>query len=270
MPWTNKHVGWLKRTRTKITIACGAKVPIWEFRHTHDQGILSAWAKHFRNHYCLDSEIDALRNGTPHSRSAYLNSIKFPDSAQAPGPSIRAGDWAEILVADYLQFILEFWVPRNRYSDKTIRNESEKGTDIIGFKIIDPAKVSKGDILALFEAKAQLSSATQKSRLQDAIDGSAKDQLRKAESLNAIKQRLLIGGDMDGKARVERFQNPEDLPYTEQYGAVAVFSTTAYDAVKERKATCASHPAVPELLIIRGKDLMALVHALYERAANEA
>jgi hypothetical protein len=120
MSWTNKHVKWLVDTGKTITIACGTKVPLWEFRHTKDEKILSAWAKHFRNHYCRDTEIDILRHGTGLSRADFLKRIKFPDRSTAPGPSIRSGDLAEILVADYVEFVLEFWVPRTRYCNKDI------------------------------------------------------------------------------------------------------------------------------------------------------
>jgi len=54
--------------------------------------VLSAWAKHFRNHYCLDEEIDYLRQGYGYSRAEYLTKIKLPDASEAPGPSIRSGD----------------------------------------------------------------------------------------------------------------------------------------------------------------------------------
>lgn len=115
-----------------------------ELIHHGDEAILSAWAKHFRNHYCLDSQIDALRKGTPRSRTGYLTQIKFPDAAQAPGPSIRAGDFAEVLVTDYVEFAMRLWVPRTRYDHKVARNESTKGTDIIGFKFVAEGCVLSG------------------------------------------------------------------------------------------------------------------------------
>jgi hypothetical protein len=271
-PWSNKHVSWLVNTGKTISAACGAKVEIWELRHTKDKAILSAWAKHFRNHYCFDSDVDALRDGTGHSRADYLKKLKFPDKTIAPGPSIRSGDLAEVLVADYVEYILKFWVPRTRYAEKAVRNESTKGSDILGFKILDPKKHSKEDVLAMFESKAQLSTVPRTSRLQDAVNDSAKDHIRKAESLNAAKQRLLNLGDTEGVSRVARFQNLADRPYKELYGAAVVLSTAAYCQKTEMKADTSAHPFRKHLslLLIHGKDLMKLVHDLYERAANEA
>ena len=133
MCFSFEHMKWLVKSNQQLKTSDGKSVDIFEFRHVKDEQILSAWAKHFRNHYCLDSQIDSLRCGTEYSRAEYLNKIKFPDKSIAPGPSIRAGDFAEILAADYLEYILKHWVPRVRYSHKTVSNESTKGSDTFGF-----------------------------------------------------------------------------------------------------------------------------------------
>lgn len=269
---SDKHIKWLVNTGKKINTTAGKEVELWEFRHQDDTAALSAWAKHFRNHYCLDGEIDYLRKGIGCSRAEYLNRIKFPDKSQAPGPSIRAGDFGEILVADFLEYLLGYWVPRTRYGDKTIRNESTKGCDIIGFFIKDEKKVSPEDKLAIFEAKAQFSGTNPKPRLQDAVDGSAKDQVRKAESLNAIKQRLHSQGETKDAGKIERFQNDVDYPHEEVYGAAALFEKKLLDVslVKETKTIDHPNPDLLFLIVIRGVDMMPLVHELYRRAADEA
>ena len=129
-----EHLKCLVDTEERLTTADGKTVQMFEFCHRDDDKVLSDWAKHLRNQYCLDRENDTLRKGTGYSRTEYLNEIKFPDSSVKPGPRIRSGDFSEILIADYLQFILNNWVPRTRYDDKATRNESTKGCDIIGFK----------------------------------------------------------------------------------------------------------------------------------------
>lgn len=245
---------------------------VMELRHAKDDAILSAWAKHFRNQYCHDDQIDDLCKGTKLSRAEYLRKIKFPDQSIAPGPSIRAGDFGEILVADYLEFARAYWLPRTRYDNKTVRNESTKGTDIIGFKVVAPGQDDPRDALALFEAKAQLSGDMPTARLKAAVDGSAKDEIRKAESLNAIKQRFLDRGCSADVQTVERFQNPEDRPYLEEYGAVALLSSSVFDKKDVGATTIANHPHASKmtLIVIHGPDLMPLVHELYRRAADEA
>ncbi len=272
MPWTSKHLKWLVKTEGKLTTADGKTIEIWEFRHEKDEAILSAWAKHFRNHYCLDTEIDDLRNGTPCSRAEYLNQIKFPDDSHPPGPSIRAGDFGEVLIADFLQYVLNFWVPRTHYGNKAVRNESTKGCDVIGFKFVGNGQNPKNDMLTIWEAKTQFSGNKANPRLQDAVNGSAKDFVRKAESLNAIKQRLLDKLSRDEARKVERFQNPEDRPYRETYGAAALFLTSLFENRMLSSTDSSKHPDPNNLslLVIHGETMMDLVHDLYRRAASEA
>jgi len=272
MIWTSAHTKWLVDTGERLKTADGKDVEVWEFRHEKDETILSAWAKHFRNHYCFDGEIDYLRKGYKYSRAEYLNGIKFPDPTIAPGPSIRAGDFGEVLVADFLEYLKGYWVPRTRYGDKSIRNESTKGSDIIGFHIVEDGEVSPMDELAIFEAKAQFSGKKAKARLQDAVDGSAKDIARKAESLNAIKQRLYGRHELDEAEKIERFQNEVDCPYKEVYGAVALFKDPLFDCNLVSLTDTSSHPHSGELVlvVIKGDQMMTLVHELYRRAADEA
>ena len=173
MPWDSKHTEWLLDTGKTILTEEGIQVKVFEYQHQNDDDILSSWARHFRNHYCLDTEIDDYREGYGCTREEFLKLIKFPDRKKVPGPSIRSGDFGELLVADYLEYLCGYVVPRTRYGDKNIRNESTKGSDIIGFKILSGDEWSENDELAIFEAKAQFSGDKPNPRLQDAVDDSA-------------------------------------------------------------------------------------------------
>jgi len=262
--------------------ADGKTIEVWELQHTTDDTVLSAWAKHFRNHYCSDSDIDFLR--AARSRKDYLEEIKFPSQTSNLGPGVRAGDFGEILVADYLQWILGYSVPRVRWNAKVVRDESSKGSDVIGFQLQDENNSSPKDVLAIFESKTRFSGNGPGTRLQDAIDDSAKDHLRIAESLNYIKQRLFDKGNKKEAKKIERFQNPVDLPYREVYGAVALYSDDQFHAGDICKADCQKiknsskdtelrpHPNrnALVLVVIKGTDMMPLVHELYRRAADEA
>jgi hypothetical protein len=131
---------------------------------------------------------------------------------------------------------------------------------------------SAEDALAIFEVKAQFSEAKASPRLQDAIGGSAKDPIRKGESLNAIKQRLLDKQQHEHAQQVERFQNIEDRPFKEVFGAAALFSTSVFDVDSIGATNTNGHPNSQNLVlvVIHGKDMMKLVHTLYARAADEA
>src|SRR5689334_10131674 len=98
------HVNWFQ-IREPVTTAEGKSVSIVEFLHQPDEAVVSVWARHFRQHYCADSDLDALRAGTGLEKMDFLTQMLFPSADRAPGPSVRAGDFAEILVADFLEYV---------------------------------------------------------------------------------------------------------------------------------------------------------------------
>lgn len=281
MPWTSNHLEWLIDTGKRLQTTDGKEVEVWDFRHQNNPTILSAWAKHFRNHYCLDTDIDFMRGKK--SRSDYLKEIKLPCQTTNLGPGIRAGDFGEILIADYLQWILDFWVPRVRWGSKIVRDESPKGSDVIGFRFHKQDKASPKDVLAIFETKTKFSKSN-KNRMQEAINDSAKDHIRIDESLNFIKQKLFERKELEQAKRVERFQSPVDLPYKESYGAATIFTEEQFQIDEITSATTERIPKSAKskeffphpnrgqlvLLVIKGPDMMTLVHDLYRRAMDEA
>lgn len=118
------HLSSLTKSAETLTTSDGRVIDVWELKVPSGAGYLSDWASTFRQHYCADSEIDALRAGTKLSRAEYLTELVFPDKSAAPGPGIRAGDFAELLVSDYVEHLLGYWVPRGKYADKASRDES--------------------------------------------------------------------------------------------------------------------------------------------------
>jgi hypothetical protein len=269
------HLVGLKDTGEKLTTSDGKKIAVWELVVDNaDTAMWKAWAKHFREHYCLDSMIDELRDGTSYSRAEYLRQLVFPDAKRDWGPAVRTGDFTEILLSDLLEERFQCWVPRTRYANKDVRNESPKGTDVLGLKFVNADfSPSPKDILLMFEGKAQLSGKKPLPRLQDAIDGSSKDTFRKGETLNAIKRRLIEHGNRMDSNKVQRFQDALGLPYVEQSGAAAFFCRSVYDPAHIcRSTSCKNHKNFRNLflLVIRSKNFMKLVHSLYKRAADEA
>lgn len=272
MPWTKDHLKWLHDTGETIVISSGETVPIYEFAcDINDENVMSCWARHFRNHYCSDEEIELIKPpGT--SNYDYLTKIKFPDKSSRLGPSIRSGDFSEILIADFLDFLQKYYVPRTRYDRKINRNESIKGSDVLGFKQ-KKKKPSEKDQLIIYEVKARLSENTAQNTLQTAIYDSSKDEIRLSESLNGLKQRLYDRNRRDpGIKIISRFQQNVDHPYKTKFGAAAVLtdSSCCIETLAEASTQEHSSRTQLEMIVIRGPVLMSLVHSLYERAANEA
>lgn len=271
MSFTVEYLQWLEDTGERVESVCGKSIPIFKLSHdASNEQIMSAWARHFRNHYCSDEQIEHIKNPSK-TNPEYLLTEKFPHEKNPPGPSIRAGDFAEILVADYLEFVRFYKVPRTRYERKIIANESSKGSDVIAFRK-EPGVISATDELLIFEVKAKASENSKSNVLQTAIDDSVKDEVRIAESLNAMKQRLLDKSDLAGVQLVDRFQREPDHPFKRTYGAAAVVTESSFNSVVISGSTTAKHPKAQELelIVIHSAQLMPLVHALYKRAADEA
>lgn len=271
-PWARpRYLSHLKPV-DELTLNTGEKCQVLELEVPKDDACLSEWACRFRQCYCPDEHLDLLRDGTGKSRAEYLLELVFPDKTKAPGPGVRSGDFAELLIADFVEFLLGYWVPRDKYAEKGSRNESVKGVDIVGFRWKHADQHHPDDEMLTFEVKAQLRGGKYDERLQVAVDDSAKDYLRAAETLAAMKRRFLNKDDRNAMKVVQRFQDAADRPYRLLSGAAAVLSDDAFDVDGLSATSIAKHKNARSLrlVVVRGEGLMDLVHALYQRAANEA
>ena len=267
-----EHLDWLEDTGERRTSACGREIEVWELNPEENETVLSAWAAHFRQHYISDEHLPIMVDGTGLSKAEYLRQTLLPDRTQTPGPSLRSGDFGEILIADYVEYVLGYWCPRElRYQERWNRNDSTKGCDVIGFKFFADGQTNPNDELFVFETKSGMS-ASAANRLQDAITDSDKDKLREAMSLNALKQKFVQRGAMDDASRVQRFQDMADRPFRRINGAAAILDEVVYGETDLNAADASAHynAANLKLIVIKGPSLMALIHALYERAADEA
>lgn len=266
------HISCFRDSGKVLKTSDGADIRVWELEMPSAE-VIKSWAKLFRQNYCSDADIDALRSGTGFSRKEFLEQLIFPDRFAAPGPSIRSGDFAELMVTDYVQFIQSYWVPRMKYSEKASRNESIKGVDIVGFKKINTDSDSPQDTLLTFEVKAQATGDEYVDRLQKAVDDSSKDFIRIAQTLNATKRRLLDRSDDEKAKLVERFQNMADKPYVYKSGAAAVLTEEVYDESLIQCNTFASahqNRLNLELIVFKCSQLMTMINSIFDCAANEA
>lgn len=87
-----------------------------------------------------------------------------------------------------------------------------------------------------------------------------------------MKRRMHLAGKHDSMLVVQRFQNATDRPYRFLSGAAAILSDAAFDTEGIKTTSVAEHnnKGSLKLIAIKGKDLMTLAHALYQRAADEA
>lgn len=249
----------------EILLNNGNTIKVFELGEL-DNEMLEEWANHFRQIYCPDTKIDILRSGTGLSRKDFLLSQVFPSRGRGFGPATRLGDFTELLVADYLTYILNFIIPKDRYVAKFNRSTSSQGTDVIGLKKTTCEDTMEDELIVL-EVKAKAQNNCAINRLQEAVDDVQKNEDEKvAVTLTAIKHRALDRGDTDMVNLVKRFQNIVDNPFTIKYGAAAIQDKSLFS--KPLVGTTVAQDYVKTLLFINRKQLMNLVNELYEKAAD--
>jgi hypothetical protein len=82
---------WLVDTGERQKTVCGRHIEIWALSPGKDEAVLSAWARHFRQHYVTDHDLPVMVDGTGLSHRDYLLTLVFPDAKVTPGPSLRSG-----------------------------------------------------------------------------------------------------------------------------------------------------------------------------------
>ena len=266
-----KYIKWYEK-ESEIYTGDGKEIAVLKLNDQNDDEILDEWAEHFRSNYRTLEDLDFERDGTGKSREEFLTECVFPDAKYGFGPATRVGDFCELLLADYIEFIHNYYVPRTRYSRKINPNSSPQGSDVIGLKMNTKGKPSKNDEVFVIEVKGTANpNAKEKGyeRLQVAIDGSNSDIERYAESLNAMKMRLWDIGDKENAQFIARFQNITDKPYIIRYGASAVLTSSKFIKEDMVNVTIREHKADNlELIVIHNENLKELISELYRRASR--
>lgn len=231
--------------------------------------IFENWAKQFRRNYCSDDELAEMIGSMNISSKEYLENFKLP-SDSGIGLSTMSGDFGEILVSDYLQYIEEYVVPRTRYDSKVNKNTSTQGSDVIGYKQ-DSSNVSNDEVVVI-EVKSSASdssSSKAKNKLQEAINHSDKDFERFSTSIVASYLKLK-SSNIEQANVVKRFLNITDNPFNVIYGAVAVHSDKSFDISVLKKVVSKNHRDYEKLrlLVVHSDELMNFIKSLYLKASE--
>lgn len=250
----------------------GNKINIYKLdNELLDDDSLNTWASSLRNNYCEEHLLDSLMNGTGLSKEEYLKKMVFPDSSVRQGAATMSGEFGEILILDYINFVLNYYVTRTRYLDKINPNMPVPGSDVMGYKMQDISKPSKSDQLIVAEVKTH-SSVNGKNLCEEtvsnAIYDSVKDRIRMGESLNAEKRRLINRSKFIEAKVVERFQNKTDNPFIVNFFAVAVLDSNLYSDKEILAAidNCREIINSTNILVIHSKELKDFLRDLYRRA----
>lgn len=158
-----------------------------------DDAILDDWALHVRRHYIPDDELEEDAALNKLAIEEYLLQYIIPQKGEPFGPTARSNDISEILFADLFEFILDYEVPRCKQYNRSGKNESEHGTDIIAYKFFtEGKKPHKNDELVAIEVKALLSSKEASKVIKDAVGDSKKDEHRFSHTLNYYRKNFAL------------------------------------------------------------------------------
>ena len=226
-----------------------------------DERSLQEWALHIRRHYIRDDELEDYSSFYEIDPATYLRASCIPDV-----PRIRGGDFAEIIISDLLQFIEGYEVPRYKQHGRSDKNNSEHGTDVIAYKLVDPLKPNLKDELLAVEVKSRSSSTALSDAISEAAKDSPKDRSRLAMTISYYSRRSLESGDDRTSAELKRFLCASERPFIESFaiGAIA--------GVKDAKRQIGFKNADDfflskndKVFIIHRPHFMDLIHSVYER-----
>lgn len=236
-----------------------------------DDDILDDWALHIRRHYVTDDELredSALHRLTVEE---YLRQYVIPQKGEPFGPTARSNDISEVLFADLFEFILNYEVPRCKQYNRSGKNESEHGTDVIAYRFYtERKKPNKNDELVAVEVKARLSSTEACATIKDSVADSKKDEHRFSHTLDYYRKKLRSMGKSSEAADIARFQQKTEYPYKISYVGAAISSlpTIEKKVIIGIKGADLQLKTDQSVFYIHGIDLMTLAHQVFERCTK--
>lgn len=236
-----------------------------------NDGILDDWALHIRRHYVQDDELEEDAASNKLTVEEYLRQYAIPQKGELFGPTARSNDISEILFADLFEFILNYEVPRCKQYNRSGKNESEHGTDIIAYRFFTEGKnPHKNDELVAIEVKARLSSIEACETIKDAATDSKKDEHRFSHTLNYYRKKLRSMGKSAEAEAVARFQQKTEHPYKTSYVGAAISSLPIIEkkVIVGIKGADLNLKTDQSVFYVHGADLMSLTHRVFERCTK--
>lgn len=260
------YIDWITEEKG-VTIKDGIPIKCYRIDYEEDDAVLNDWALHIRRNYIEDDDLllDAEINGM--TVEQYLRDYVIPKKDEKLGPTVRSGDITEILVSDLLEFIYDYSVPRYKQRNRSGKNNSEHGTDVIAYKFFNGCdSPSEKDELIAAEVKATLTS-TGYGPLEKSIKESKKDEQRLARTIDYCRKRLKELGNIEQSGEVARFLLKPDNNYKLTYAAAGISSCQTIDQEIELSVSGEELQisSKQKIFFIHGKTLMNLAHKIYER-----
>lgn len=262
-----QYIDWLIEEKD-VLINGKHKVQTYRINYTKDPKVLDDFALHIRKNYIKDSELEKGAKVTGMTVEQYLREYVIPQKNEKLGPTARSADIAEIIVSDLLEYIKRYKVPRCKMMNRSGKNNSEHGTDIIGYKFYNKDKTKdENDELIAVEVKAKLTSEDY-DPLIEAIDHSKKDMYRLALTLEYYRKKLENEcKDNESSQEIARFSMKPENNYKIVYGAAGLNSKNEVEKsiTLNNKGEELIISDGQQIYFIHGQKLMDLTHEIYER-----
>ena len=128
-----------------IPYSSGKEIQVYKLNNELlDDDSLNSWASGLRDNYVEEILLESLVQGTGLTQKEFLEKNIFPNHQNKLGASTMSGEFGEILVYDYINFVLNYYITRTRYLEKVNPNMPVSGSDVIGYQVknIDnPSKI---------------------------------------------------------------------------------------------------------------------------------
>lgn len=264
-----QYIDWIVE-ETGIVIKDDIPLKCYKIDYKDDESILDDWALHIRRNYIEDTELKEDADDNAMTIEQYLHDYVIPQKGEELGATVRSADITEILISDLLEFVHQYSVPRYKLKNRSGKNNSQQGTDVIAYKYKNEDKTPNDkDELVAAEVKATLSNM-EYTPIKNAIIDSRKDEHRLARSVNYCRKRLKELGKIEEAEEVKRFLFKPDNNYRITYVAAGVSSRENVDDAIELGFSGEELEIRKNELIfyVHGKKLMELAHNIYQRGAT--
>lgn len=261
-----QYIDWLVE-ESGVVIKDHIPLKCYKIDYKCDESILDDWALHIRRNYIDDVELEEDAEDNEMTIGKYLHDYVIPQKDEALGATARSADITEILISDLLEFLYQYSVPRYKLKNRSGKNSSQQGTDVIAYKYKNEDKTpDEKDSLVAAEVKATLSKEDYTS-IKNAIIDSRKDEHRLARTVNYCRKRLKELGRIEDAKEVKRFLFKPDNNFQITYVAAGVSSRENVDEVIELNFSGEELEirGNERIFYVHGKKLMELAHNIYER-----
>ena len=243
-------------------------IPLNSYRIDYDdtkEDILNEWGEHIRKHYISDNLLEKSMSSLNLTKQEYLSSYCIPQKIHTKGSSTIAAEWAEILVYDLAEYVLNYISLRGRHWNKPTPTSPIQGSDILAAKMFKETS-SPDDELFVIEVKASLSKCDYNTLVRGKNDSDA-DTFRHSLSLNFMRIKYMEANEDILMHIAERFQQKANSPYKIRYGSAGIVTQKDIkdNTIKDINGADLNIRVDNQIFLIHGERLMDLAYNLYER-----